>query len=71
VEEKNLGLLGVDSLREVVVDVVSENPQAVDDYHAGTEKAVEYLLGQVLRRVRARGDPNKVRELIMEVLGRE
>ena len=71
VEEKNLGLLSVDRLREVVTEVVSENPKAVEDYLSGNEKAVEYLLGQVLRRVRARGNPNQVRTLILEVLGRE
>ena len=71
VKEKNLGLLGVDRLREAVAEIVSENPKAVEDYRSGNEKAVEYLLGQVLRRVRARGNPNQVRTLILEVLGRE
>jgi aspartyl-tRNA(Asn)/glutamyl-tRNA(Gln) amidotransferase subunit B len=68
VEDKGLGLLAIDQLRAVVVEVVSENPQAVEDYRSGKEKAVEFLLGQVLRRVKARGNPNKVRELILEVL---
>ena len=68
VEEKGLALMDVDELRAVVGEVVSENPKAVEDYLGGTGKASEYLLGQVLRRVRARADPNTVRKIIMDML---
>jgi len=68
VEEKGLGLMGLDELRAVVAEVVSENPKAVEDYLGGTGKASEYLLGQVLRRVKARADPNTVRKIIMDML---
>ncbi|MCK4702510.1 Asp-tRNA(Asn)/Glu-tRNA(Gln) amidotransferase GatCAB subunit B, partial [Candidatus Bathyarchaeota archaeon] len=68
VEEKGLALMGVDELRAVVGEVVSENPKAVEDYLGGTGKASEYLVGQVLRRVRARADANVVRKIIMDML---
>ena len=68
VEEKGLALMDVDELRAVVGEVVSENPKAVEDYLGGTGKASEYLLGQVLRRVKARADPNTVRKIIMDML---
>ncbi|MFH0850907.1 MAG: Asp-tRNA(Asn)/Glu-tRNA(Gln) amidotransferase GatCAB subunit B, partial [Candidatus Bathyarchaeota archaeon] len=69
VEEKGLALMDVDELRAVVCDVVSENSKAVEDYLGGAGKASEYLVGQVLRRVRARADPNVVRKIIMDMLG--
>ena len=68
VEEKKLALMGVERLRDVVAEVVDANPQAVEDYLGGTEKASEYLVGQVLRRVRARADANVVRKIIKEML---
>lgn len=68
VEEKGLSLMGVDELRAVVGEVVSMNPKAVEDYHGGAGKASEYLVGQVLRRVRARADANVVRKIIIEML---
>lgn len=68
VEEENLALLPVDELQVVVGEVVSENPKAVDDYRSGKTKAAEYLIGQVLRRVRARAAANTVRELVLEAL---
>jgi aspartyl-tRNA(Asn)/glutamyl-tRNA(Gln) amidotransferase subunit B len=68
VEEKGLALMGLDELRAVVAEVVSENPKAVEDYLGGAGKASEYLVGQVLRRVRARADANVVRKIIIEML---
>ena len=68
VEEKNLALLPRDELMAVVNEIVAENPKAVDDYRSGRFKAAEYLIGQVLRRVRARASANDVRELVLEAL---
>jgi aspartyl-tRNA(Asn)/glutamyl-tRNA(Gln) amidotransferase subunit B len=71
VKEKNLGLLSEAALTTVVIDVVSEFPQAVVDYSSGKKKAAEYLLGQVLRRIRARASANDVRRLVLEELNRK
>jgi len=68
VEENNLDLLPVDDLRVVVSEVVDENQKAVEDYRSGKAKAAEYLIGQVLRRVRARASAGVVRELVLEAL---
>ena len=70
VEMRGLGLMGVEDLRPVVEAVVRENPGAVEDYAGGRVKAVEYLLGQVLRRVEARARPDEVRSLLLEELCR-
>jgi len=61
--------MDVERLKAVVAEVVSDNPKAVEDYLGGTGKASEYLVGQVLRRVRARADANVVRKIIIEMLG--
>ncbi|MGW8178672.1 MAG: Asp-tRNA(Asn)/Glu-tRNA(Gln) amidotransferase subunit GatB, partial [bacterium] len=68
VKEKGLDLLPVDELSIVVAEIVAENPKATEDYRSGTTKAAEYLIGQVLRRVRARASANTVRELVLEAL---
>ena len=66
--EKNLTLLPVDELRIVVSEIVNENPKATEDYRSGKTKAAEYLIGQVLRCVRARASAGIVRELVLEAL---
>jgi aspartyl-tRNA(Asn)/glutamyl-tRNA(Gln) amidotransferase subunit B len=68
VKEKNLGMMSPDELKDVVADVITENPQAVKDYLSGRTKAAEFLLGQTLRRARSRAKPNTVRKFILEEL---
>ena len=68
VKEKNLGLLGGEELKNMIKFVINENPKAVIDYHSGRTKAVDYLLGQVLRRIQARARPEVVKRLITEYL---
>jgi aspartyl-tRNA(Asn)/glutamyl-tRNA(Gln) amidotransferase subunit B len=68
VEVKNLGMIPEDELEDVVSLTLKENPQAVTDYLKGKKKAVEFLLGQVLRKVHARAKTNTVREIILEKL---
>ncbi len=68
VEQKELGLMRRDELRDAVEAVLGENQKAVADYRSGKKKAVDYLLGQVLRRIEARGKPTEVKMLIKEAL---
>jgi aspartyl-tRNA(Asn)/glutamyl-tRNA(Gln) amidotransferase subunit B len=68
VEFRGLALMGRGELREMVGIVIAANPKAVEDYRAGTEKALDFLLGQVLRRIRARAEPLELKKLIKETL---
>jgi len=71
VERKGLASADKDELAEAVDAVLEENRKAVADYLSGRERALDYLLGQVLRVIRARGDPIEVKTLIKEVLDSE
>lgn len=68
VERRGLASAGRDELGEAIKEVLADNRKAVSDYRAGRARALDYLLGQVLRRIRARGDPVEVKRLIREVL---
>jgi aspartyl-tRNA(Asn)/glutamyl-tRNA(Gln) amidotransferase subunit B len=71
VERRGLASAGRDELREAIKEVLTDNRKAVADYRAGQARALDYLLGQVLRRIRARGDPLEVKRLIKEALDSE
>jgi len=68
VETGGLGLMGVDELKAVIESVLAENQKAVADYRSGRERAIDFLLGQVLRGIQARGRPDEVKNLIKEAL---
>ena len=69
VEEKGLGMVSDDgALREVVENVIRENPQSVEDYHAGKKKAIGFLVGQTMKAMHGKADPAKINKLLAELL---
>lgn len=64
-EEKNLGQLEDDGeLVAVAGNVVAANPKAVEDWKAGKQNAVMFLVGQVMKATRGKANPEKARETI-------
>ncbi len=57
------------ALQEAVEAVIRDHPDAVADVRAGKEKAVAYLVGQVMRRTGGRANPALVQKLLRERLG--
>lgn len=55
-------------LETVVKEVIKENPKAVADYKTGNEKSIQFLIGQVIRKTKAAGDPNKIKELLKKFI---
>ncbi|MCC8065046.1 MAG: Asp-tRNA(Asn)/Glu-tRNA(Gln) amidotransferase GatCAB subunit B, partial [Clostridiales bacterium] len=55
-------------LEEAVTAVLAENPQSVADYRAGKKKAVGFLMGQCMKRLRGKGDPKAVSALLNQKL---
>jgi aspartyl-tRNA(Asn)/glutamyl-tRNA(Gln) amidotransferase subunit B len=68
VKEKSLGKVEDKELQIIVKKVLEENKKAVSDYKSGNEKAIDFLVGQVLRKTKITGDPNKIRELIKKLI---
>lgn len=57
------------ALSGVVAEVMEENPVVVADYRAGKQAALEFLLGQCMKKLRGAGDPVAVREALAQALG--
>jgi aspartyl-tRNA(Asn)/glutamyl-tRNA(Gln) amidotransferase subunit B len=47
-------------LFEVIDKVINENPKSIDDFNEGKEKALNYLVGQVMRYTKGRAKPDFV-----------
>jgi aspartyl-tRNA(Asn)/glutamyl-tRNA(Gln) amidotransferase subunit B len=65
---KDKGLLKVegDVVDQAVEEVLKENPEALEDYFAGKEKSLNFLVGQVMKKTRGRADARSVREMMLE-----
>lgn len=58
------------ALRETAERILRENPEAVQDYRNGKQKAIGYLVGQTMKALRGRGQAERIRGLLEEALGR-
>jgi aspartyl-tRNA(Asn)/glutamyl-tRNA(Gln) amidotransferase subunit B len=57
------------ALRQTVEAVIRDHPEPVRDVQAGKEKAIAFLVGQVMRRTQGRANPALVQRLLRELLG--
>ena len=57
-----------DALKEIVIQVVSDNPGPVEQFRAGKEKVIGYLIGQVMRQTKGKANPKVTEALFREVL---
>ena len=56
------------ALREAIEKVIAENPQSVDDYHNGKEKAIGFLVGQTMKAMKGKANPAMVKQILKELL---
>jgi aspartyl-tRNA(Asn)/glutamyl-tRNA(Gln) amidotransferase subunit B len=63
----NLGKIN-DSLEleEIVNGIIAKNPKPVEDYKAGNEKSLNFLVGQVVKETEGRADSKAVKEIIIK-----
>ena len=71
VEEKGLVQITDESaIKDMVISVINENEQSVQDFLNGKDKAVGFIVGQVMKASRGKANPGVVNKLIMEELNR-
>ena len=58
------------ALLKIVIEVIDANPQSVEDYKAGKEKAIGFLVGQTMRATKGQGNPQLLNKLLKEELDR-
>ena len=64
---KDLGLeqiSGADEIGAIVERVLAANPKPVDEYRAGKQEAIKFLVGQAMRETRGRANPATLTEIL-------
>jgi aspartyl-tRNA(Asn)/glutamyl-tRNA(Gln) amidotransferase subunit B len=56
------------ALRETIAQIVKDNPQSVEDYHNGKEKALGFLVGQTMKATAGKANPGIVNKILKELL---
>ncbi len=69
VEEKNLAQVSdAGSLSIVIDEVIAANKKSVDDFKAGKDNAVMFLVGQVMRLSKGKANPKTAKDMLIERL---
>ncbi len=69
VEEKGLKTVNDEgALRATIEQVIKDNPQSVEDYHNGKEKAIGFLVGQTMKAMKGKANPGMVNQILKELL---
>jgi aspartyl-tRNA(Asn)/glutamyl-tRNA(Gln) amidotransferase subunit B len=55
-------------LKKTVEEVIAANPQSVEDYRNGKEKAIGFLVGQTMKAMKGKADPASVNRMLKELL---
>ena len=60
-----------DSVKQIVLQVIEENPQAVADFKGGNERAKTFFMGQVMKLSRGKANPQIVGKILDEELNKK
>jgi aspartyl-tRNA(Asn)/glutamyl-tRNA(Gln) amidotransferase subunit B len=70
VKERGLLMLDDDNaVTEAVEAALAANPQSVADYRGGKEKAFGFLVGQIMKALKGKANPQVVNKVLREKLG--
>jgi len=71
VDEKGLKQLSnEDELRKIALKVIEDNPKSVEDYKNGKDKAIGFLVGQIMKATKGKANPQLANKILLEELSK-
>lgn len=72
VKRYNLEMVGnTEEIENICSEEIANAPAVVEDYKSGRTEAINYIVGQVMKRTKGKADPIKVKEIITTQIKRE
>lgn len=69
IKEKELSQVSDDSIIiNAAKEIISENLKAVQDYKKGQENALQFLIGKTMAKLKGRGNPEKIKNILRNEL---
>lgn len=69
VKDNNLEMVKDDNLvKNTVNKIVESNPQAIEDFKNGKDKAFKFLVGQSMKELKGKADPTIINKLLKQIL---
>ena len=58
------------AIKEVVLKILQENPQSVQDYKGGKDKAIGFLVGQAMKQTKGKANPQMLNKMFIEEINK-
>src|SRR3989338_5589896 len=58
----------VSELEKYCKEAIAENPQAIEDYKKGEKKALNFIVGSVMKKTSGKATPKEVNEIILRLI---
>ena len=58
------------AIKEVVLKILSENPQSISDYKAGKDRALGFLVGQAMKQTKGQANPQMLNKMFIEEMNK-
>ena len=57
-------------INEIITKVIENNPDSVNDYKSGHDRALKYLMGQVMKETQGSVNPKKASDMLVKELNK-
>lgn len=58
------------TIKKVVEDVLKKNPKSIEDYKAGKDRALGFLVGQAMKETKGKANPQMLNKMFLEELNK-
>ena len=55
-------------IRKTIQKIIKDNPESVTDYKNGHDRAIKYLMGQVMKETKGKANPKMANDILLEEL---
>ncbi|MDD6224272.1 MAG: Asp-tRNA(Asn)/Glu-tRNA(Gln) amidotransferase subunit GatB [bacterium] len=70
IESKKISALSEEELARIVESIIAANPASVEDYKAGRDRAIKYLMGQIMKETKGSADPVLGNQILIDRLSK-
>lgn len=57
-----------DELYSMCKEIINKNPQSVEDYKNGKERAIGFIIGQVMKMSKGKANPQMVSQIVIDII---
>ncbi len=58
------------AIREIIIKIINDNPESVKDYKDGKDRAIKFLMGQVMKETKGSANPKIANEILTSELNK-